>query len=91
VPWGKVIYEIAIRGDAVLPVESLFYRRANDTRPERTLAFSDVRELGGRLVPAVVTVTVPEKPGEHTRLRYEKLAFDMKIPKHKFSEQALRK
>ena len=91
VPWGKVVYEISVRGADVLPVESVSYRKAGDTQPERTLTFSDVRELGGRVLPTEIMVTVTDKPGEHTRIRYEKLAFDVKIPTRKFSEQALRK
>lgn len=91
VPWGKVVYEIAVRGQQVMPVEAVFYRKASDRRAEKTLSFGDVRMLGGRLLPTEVTVTISDKPGEYTRIRYEKLAFDVTIPSRKFSEQSLRK
>jgi len=41
-------------------------------------------------VPAVMKVTVAKKPGEHTTITYKSIKFDVKIPKSKFTEQALR-
>ena len=62
-----------------------------DAIDDRTIVFGDVKKLGGRYVPATMTVTLASKPGEFTRIRYDKLKLDVKIPASKFTEQAMRK
>lgn len=91
VAWGRIDYELFDDGTHVLPIKAEYYRKARDTRPERTMTFSDLGELGGRTVPRTMTVTVSDKPGEHTRITYKELKYDVKIPDSKFTEQALRK
>jgi Outer membrane lipoprotein-sorting protein len=90
VVWGRIVFEIWERGDTVMPVRSDYYGKPKDKTPTRTMRFFGVKELGGRLVPSEMEVTVADKPGEHTRITYEKLRFDVKIPASKFSEQAMR-
>ncbi len=89
VVWGRIEFELWVRADAVVPVRSEYYTRAGDSAPARVMTFSAVRELGGRLVPTEMEVTVASKPGEYTRLTYDKLRFDVDIPASKFTEQAL--
>lgn len=90
VAWGKIVYELWERGETVLPTRADYYRKADGTRPERTLAFNQVRQLGGRLLPAKMQMTVASKPGEHTSITYHSVKFDIRIPGDKFTEQALR-
>jgi len=90
VPWGKIVYEIRERGELVLPTRADYFRKASDATPERHLRFGDVKRLGGREVPARMEMTVTRKPGEHTRIIYKSITFDLKIPDSKFTEQALR-
>ena len=90
VVWGRIVYELWEKGDTVMPVRSDYYRKAEDTKPARSMRMSSVKQMGGRLVPSVLEVTVASKPGERTRITYEKLRFDLKIPASKFTEQALR-
>jgi hypothetical protein len=89
VVWGRIAFQLWQRGDVVLPTQSEYYRKKGDEKPVRTLRFFDVREMGGRLVPAQMEVRVTDKPGEYTRITYEKLRFDVKIPPSKFTEQAM--
>jgi hypothetical protein len=91
VSWGRIDYVLWERGQLVMPVEASYYRKAADKRPRRAMRFSDVTKLGGRLVPAIMTVTVAKKPGEYTKLIYRKVKFDVRIPASKFTEQALRR
>ncbi len=91
VAWGRIDYELFDDGKNVLPVKAVYYRKARDKKPERTMTFSNITKLGGRMVPADMNVTVTDKPGEYTRITYKKLKFDVKIPKSKFTEQSLRK
>jgi hypothetical protein len=90
VAWHHIEYTLSKTGDRVLPLEARYFRRADDERPTRTLTFSDVGELGGRQLPRKMTVTVADKPGEYTRITYNRLRLDVNIPASKFSEQALR-
>jgi hypothetical protein len=101
VAWGKIVYVIWERANVdggagggattVLPERAEYFRKVGNSRPDRTLTFSDVKKLGGREVPAKMTMTVAKKPGEHTSITYKKLKFDLKIPGSKFTEQALRR
>jgi len=90
VVWGKIIFEIWQREQDVIPVKSDYFRKAGDKSPVRSMRFLNVKQLGGRLVPTVLEVKLKSKPGERTRITYEKLRFDVKIPSSKFTEQAMR-
>jgi hypothetical protein len=91
VAWAKIVYILQRSGDTVIPARADYYRKLSQKRPSRTATFSDVEKLGGRLLPATMTMTVADKPGEHTTIHYLKLALGVNIPDNKFTEQALRK
>ena len=91
VAWGKITYTLWEREGLVIPTEARYFRKAKGKKASRTLSFTDVKELGGRMVPSVMTMKVARKPGEYTSVIYKTLKFDIKIPKSKFTEQALRK
>lgn len=90
VAWDHIVASLYVDGRAVIPVRFDYYRRAGESAPYRTLAFSDVKTLGGRLAPSTLTMTVADKPGEYTRVVYDEVRFDVAIPASKFTEQALR-
>jgi hypothetical protein len=90
VAWGLIRYELWENAKAVIPVKADYFRKKSDGRPARTITFSDVVEMADRLVPKVMEVRVARKPGEYTRITYEKLKLNVDIPKSKFTEQALR-
>jgi outer membrane lipoprotein-sorting protein len=90
VAWDRIESRLYVEGGNVIPVRLDYYQRAGDRAPYRSLAFSDVKNLGGRVVPSVLTMTVASKPGEYTRLTYEQVRFDVPVPSSKFTEQALR-
>ncbi|MCK5800320.1 MAG: outer membrane lipoprotein-sorting protein [Deltaproteobacteria bacterium] len=91
VAWGRIDYVLWVRGALVMPTEARYFRKAHDRKARRMMHFGEVKKLGGRLVPSTMTVTVASKPGEFTRIRYRKLKFDVRLPKNKFTEQALRR
>jgi len=91
VAWGRIVFRIAEHGADLIPLDTAYFRKPADRQPERRMVFEKVRSLGGRTVPAQATVTVADKPGEHTRILYDDLRFDVDIPAAKFTEQALRK
>ncbi len=91
VSWARIHARLYVEGNAVIPVTMEYFRRTGEKRPYRTLTFSGVKILGGRLAPSVLTMTVADKPGEFTRLTYDTVRFDVAIPASKFTEQALRR
>lgn len=91
VVWGRIDVTLYRQGEVVLPTRLVYFREDKpDAAPTRTMTMTDVRELGGRLLPARMRMEVTEEPGEYTELRYDKLRFDVDIPADKFTERALR-
>jgi outer membrane lipoprotein-sorting protein len=90
VVWPKLQLELYVDGDSVIPTKETFFFRAKDDKPTRTMTFSDVKKLSGRMVPTVLTLTVASSADEYTKLTYDKLRFDVSIPDSKFTEQSLR-
>jgi hypothetical protein len=90
VAWDRIEAHLYVENGAVIPVRMDYFQHAGDRSPHRSLAFSDVKTIGGRFAPSVMTMTVASKPGEFTRLTYEQVRFDVSIPAGKFTEQALR-
>ncbi len=91
VPWARIVYTVAVLDDELIPIKAEYYRKKKHKKPSRTMTFSDLADLGGKRLPAVMEMTVASKPGEYTRIKYKKLKLGVKIPKGKFNEQALKK
>lgn len=86
VVWTRVVARV--RQDGLLPEEVRYY--GDDGALARTVTFSDLRPLGGRRIPAVLTVVPAGKPGHRTVLRYLTLELDRPLPDARFSVYALR-
>jgi hypothetical protein len=86
VVWGGVHMEV--RQSDFMPTWVRYYDE--DEVLVRTMAFSDYRMMGGRLVPAVMTVLPEDKPGERTVVIYEELEFDVDVDPSFFSLRNLR-
>lgn len=85
VVWGKVV--VKVRED-LIPVEVAYYDE--DGELARTMAFSDVKEMGGKLFPATMTLIPADKPDEFTRVTTTKAEFDVEIDDRTFTLQALK-
>ena len=85
VVWGKVV--ITINAQEV-PVSFEYFDE--DGELERTMGFSDVRDVDGTLVPFVMTVQPARKPDEFTKITYLELEFDVEIDDSTFTVQALK-
>ncbi|MEZ4321997.1 MAG: outer membrane lipoprotein-sorting protein [Myxococcota bacterium] len=86
VVWGKVVVTIA--ADRV-PVSIEYFDEKGGL--QRTMGFSDVKEIDGRKVPMLMTLTPGDKPGEYTKIAYEELQFDVDLPDKTFTLQALKR
>ena len=86
VVWSKVV--AVVKRDGLLPERVEYYGENGGLA--RTMVFSDVRLLGGRRIPATVTVEPARDPGHRTVLRYLDLEFDRPIPEGRFTIYSLR-
>ena len=87
VVWGKIRY--AVRKDNLMPMWARYYDE--DGEIIRTMTFTDIRLMGSRLVPAVMTVEPADKPGETTVITYHELDFDVDLDENFFSLRNLRR
>jgi len=87
VVWGKIV--IVVRAVDYLPIISRYYDE--DMVLARSLNFLDIREMGGRLLPAVLHMVPADKPGEFTELTYLEIDFDITLQDSVFSLMQLRR
>lgn len=81
VVWGKV--EVVVRRSDYLPMLMRYYDE--ELRLARTATFSNFRELSGRALPTLMTLTPEDKPGEKTEVSYEQINFDVSLSDEVFS------
>jgi len=87
VVWGRIVMTVTAQGH--LPLLATYYDE--DGVLARTIYFSEVKKMGGRLLPAVLKVVPTDKPGEYTELVYETMRFDLDLPESLFSLLELRR
>jgi len=87
VVWGKVV--LAVVDKQYIPLTEVYYDE--DMRVARTITFSDLKQLGGQLRPAVMRVVPTDKPEEFTELIYERLEMNIGIGDDFFSIANLRR
>lgn len=71
VVWGRLVH--VIRGDGI-PLSEAFYDEHG--RQVRLLSFSDVKTMGGRMIPSRWTMQPLDEPGKRTELILEQASFD---------------
>ncbi len=83
--WGKIVQEV--RQADRMPTWARYYDEDGDL--VRQMSFSGYREMGGRLVPRMMTVE-PSDSDERTVVTYHELAFDLGLSEDFFSLRNLR-
>lgn len=86
VVWGKVV--VKVRGEDLLTTEITYWDEKGELK--RTMQFLDIKELGGRTMPAKMMLIPADKPDEYTEVIYEALDFDAEVPDSTFTLQALK-
>ena len=86
VVWGMVTEEV--RKADLMPTWARYFDE--DGEVARTLVFGEYQTMGGRLVPALMTVEPADKPEELTLIRYHDLEFDVGLRPDFFSLRNLR-
>jgi outer membrane lipoprotein-sorting protein len=84
VVWGKV--ELVLDRATCVPLVEKFYDE--DGGLARTMAFSDLKQVGWRTFPAKMVVTPAEK-GRQTAMTYESIEFDVDIADDTFGLRRL--
>jgi outer membrane lipoprotein-sorting protein len=86
VVWSKV--RMIVEKERKIPQSQVYY----DDRGAkvRTLTFTNLKKLGGRMVPSRIMVTPTDLPGEHTELVYESIRHGVKFDGNFFSLEQLK-
>ncbi|MCF7854096.1 MAG: outer membrane lipoprotein-sorting protein [Candidatus Pacebacteria bacterium] len=84
--WGKVM--LAVREEDYLPVWQRYYDEKDNVM--RVLEFSDIRALGGRRLPSVLTMIRKTEKGHKTVLHYKELKFNVDVSGDIFTLRHLR-
>ncbi len=87
VVWGRIL--LRVRVSDLLPVSQEFY----DERGQlvRVMTFSDVRSLGGRIIPTRWEIRPTAKPGNWTAVVLKRARYDAPIAAEIFSQRNLQK
>ena len=78
--WARI--EMLVSDD-LLPIEERHFDRRG--RLARTMTFDEIKTLGGRRLPAHLTLTPTDTPNQRTELRYLDVRFDVSLPDDTFS------
>lgn len=87
VVWGKIIMKI--EKEHFVPLEAAYYDE--DDEIQRVLYYSDVKIIGDRYFPAVMTLIPSDKPKNKTVVKMEDVDFDADIADARFSKSALKR
>lgn len=79
--WNRI--DLVLCEDGALPVQAEYYDRRD--RLSRTIYWDDVRELGGRRLPARMTLIPEDEESHKTTMQYHELEFDAELPSDVFS------
>jgi outer membrane lipoprotein-sorting protein len=85
VVWGKV--EVVVYADDYLPLRMMYYDE--DLFLSRTLEFTNIEMMDGKMIPTMMNMIPTDEPGESTTVKWEEIQFDVKIDDEFFSLRRL--
>jgi outer membrane lipoprotein-sorting protein len=86
VVWGKIV--ILVRKDDLMPLHEEFFDE--NEKPVRKMVLTDVKMMGGRLLPTRMSVIPYDQPGEFTEVTYVEISFDVELSETFFSLRNLK-
>ena len=86
VVWGNIV--IALRKSDHLPVWQKYYDEKGELK--RIMAYSEIKNLGGRMIPTVLEMVPQTKEGHKTVIRYLSAEFNLKLDDDVFTLRNLR-
>jgi outer membrane lipoprotein-sorting protein len=87
VVWGKVVY--LVRKEDFIPLKQSFFSERGEL--VRVLSFSDIKTLGGRLLPTRWEMRPVDKPGNSTVVTLKSAQYDKPIDQEIFTQRNLQK
>jgi outer membrane lipoprotein-sorting protein len=85
--WGKLIF--TVRKSDYMPLKEEFYDEKGQLM--RIMEFTDVKDFGGRRIPAVMEMVNLAKEDNKTIIRYNHAEFDIKLKRDTFTLRNLQK
>ena len=85
VVWGKV--EVVVYADDYLPLRMIYYDE--DLLLSRTLEFTNIEMMDGKIIPTMMSMIPTNEPGESTTVKWEEIQFDVAIDDEFFSLRKL--
>jgi outer membrane lipoprotein-sorting protein len=85
VVWGKV--EVVVYADDYLPLRMIYYDE--DLFLSRTLEFTNIEMMDGKMIPTMMNIIPADEPGESTTVKWEEIQFDVTIDDEFFSLRKL--
>jgi outer membrane lipoprotein-sorting protein len=79
--WDRV--EVVFSYKDELPVQSQYFDRKG--RLSRTMRMGEVKDIGGRRIPMLLTIVPEREEGRRTELRYLRVEFDVEVDDGMFS------
>ncbi|PIV98899.1 MAG: outer membrane lipoprotein-sorting protein [Deltaproteobacteria bacterium CG17_big_fil_post_rev_8_21_14_2_50_63_7] len=71
-----------------IPVRAMYY---DGEELVRTMTFDDIKEMGGRRIPTLMTIIPADAPDEKTQFSYVTIEFDIALDDDLFTARGLRK
>lgn len=87
VVWGRILIYVSKKDD----IELLIKYYDEDDFLINTMVLSDIREIGGRVIPARMDMIPAENPEYRTVIRYNDIQFDIGISEDYFSIQKMKR
>ena len=87
VAWDRLVEWIRVAD--YVPLRAEFYNERGERI--RTMLYSDIRRLGGRLLPTRMTLLEEKRPGRQTVLVLEDVRFDVPLSRTVFTQANLRR
>ena len=85
--WGKIELWIEKENFNVMKQESF----DEDMELVNTMLASDIKNMGGEIIPSKMEFFPADKPNQKTLMEYESIEFDVTIPAHYFTTQYMTK
>lgn len=88
---APVVYtriDFYVMPESYIPVRSEYYDKG---KMVRRMDFTEVKEIGGRKIPTVMTLRPMDEPDEKTEIRYKEIEFNAKVDSKIFTRRGLRR
>jgi outer membrane lipoprotein-sorting protein len=83
--WGKIVMEV--QKENYVPLRAIYYDE--DAKEQRTLYYSEIKVIGSRYLPTVMTLIPSQKEKNKTVVTMDEVDFESRIDDAMFTKNAL--